>query len=333
MKILKPILHGLITLATLAIILLALIAQIVRDISIFWALLLYMPLLPLGLWAIVWSLTWRGKSVLLFYSLMLIGLVAMGVQGQQFLRFFPQQTLPQQANSIRLLHWNVLWGGKFPLSSKPYQGSWESLSQAILQQQANIIVLSEPPQDKRLFALADQLDDDWQMIHFQAANKCTERCILFTVLSPYPMHIERYINPRHGNAFIVRLNMPQGIFRLLVVDGISQYTQLRTPFLHDIQQTVIEQYEKQQPIDVIVGDFNAVRRSQGFDDYPIMGDGYWLAADKTLGWRGTWKSYAPLFDIDHIWVNRRYQAVYTKFLFNWASDHHGQLVTFYLSSN
>jgi len=61
-----------------------------------------------------------------------------------------------------------------------------------------------------------------------------------------------------------------------------------------------------------------------------MGNGYWLAGDKTWGWRATWLSYFPLFDIDHVWVNQRFHALHTQFLFNLATDHRGQLVQFYL---
>ncbi|WP_353570438.1 endonuclease/exonuclease/phosphatase family protein [Candidatus Albibeggiatoa sp. nov. BB20] len=329
MKLLKKVLRWPITLPTLAILLLALMAELIRDSSIFWALCLYIPLLPLGLWAIVWDLSWRGKSFIIPYSLTGLGLIAASIQTVQLLHYHPQQAIPQQAQVIRLLHWNTLWGGQYPLSDRPYLNTWDGLQEKMLQQQADIIVLSEPPQDERLIQLAEQLGDDWNMVTFEPINTCQRCTVIFSVLSPYPMQAEHYSNPRHGNGFIIRIEMPQHTFRLLVVDGESKYDQLRTPFLHDIYQTIVQQYEKQQPIDVIVGDFNAIRRSRGFDNYPTMGDGYWLAGEKTIGWRGTWKSYLPLFDIDHIWVSQRYKPVYTDFLFDYASDHRGQLVTFY----
>ncbi|MCV6639258.1 endonuclease/exonuclease/phosphatase family protein [Candidatus Albibeggiatoa sp. nov. NOAA] len=329
MKLLKQVLRWSITLSTLVILLLGLAAEVVRDISVFWALCLYIPLLPFGLWAVAWDVSWRGKSLIVPYSLTVIGLIAASIHTYQSFHVHFPQPIPDNQHSIRLLHWNTLWGGKYSFSNQPHLNTWDGLQEKIVQQQPDIIVLSEPPQDNRLHQLAEQLGDDWSIISFEPAQTCNRCIVMFSVLSPYPMERERYSNPRNGNGFIIRIEMPQKTFRLLVVDGASKYDQLRSPFLQDTYQTVVEQHEKQEPIDVIAGDFNSIRRAQGFDNYPTMGDGYWLAGEKTIGWRGTWKSYLPLFDIDHVWVSQIYKPIYTTFLFDSASDHRGQLVEFY----
>ena len=49
-----------------------------------------------------------------------------------------------------------------------------------------------------------------------------------------------------------------------------------------------------KPIDLVVGDFNAVSRSIGFDALEAAGDGYRLASRSHLGWRGTWPSPLPV---------------------------------------
>jgi hypothetical protein len=329
MKLLKQVLRCSVTLPILAVLSLALMAEIVRDISVFWALCLYIPLLPIGLFAIIWDLSWRGKSFIIPYTLTTLGLIAVSIQTVQLSYYYPASTMPQQVQVIRLLQWNTLWGGKYPFSHRSYLHTWDRLREKIVQQQADIIVLNEPPQDARLTQLAEQLGDDWNMVNFEPIKTCQRCTVMFSVLSPYPMQRERYANPRYGNGFIIRIDMPQRRLRLLVVDGESKYNQLRMPFLSDIYQTVMQQYAQQQPIDVIAGDFNAIRRSRGFDDYPTMGEGYWLAGEKTQGWRGTWKSYLPLFDIDHVWLSHSFKPIYTQFLFDFASDHRGQLVTFY----
>ncbi len=326
-KLLKKLLCHSITLLTLILLLLALSAELIRDVSIFWALSLYLPLLLLGLWAIVWDFIWRGKSLVMPYALTMLGFIAISVQTSQLLHFHLPQPVPQQAQTIRLLHWNTLCGGKWLFNNQPHSDAWRELSATIALQQTDIIILSEPPQDARLNQFVKQLGDNWQILSFKSVKPCRRCKIMFSVLSKYAIQLERYVNLRHGDGFIVQINLPQQTLRVLVVDGVSKYNQLRTPFLQDIYHTIIEQHEKQQPVDVIVGDFNAISRSRGFDLYPSMG--YWLAGKKTFGWRGTWKSYLPLLDIDHIWINQNYQAVYTEFLTHHTTDHRGQLVTFY----
>ena len=78
------------------------------------------------------------------------------------------------------------------------------------------------------------------------------------------------------------------------------------------------------PIDLIAGDFNTVGRSIGFDAFAQKG--YQLASDRARGWRGTFPSWCPLYDIDHVWVGGYLSASECTFVTNPHTDHRGQTV-------
>ena len=113
--------------------------------------------------------------------------------------------------------------------------------------------------------------------------------------------------------------------RLLVVDGLSNPILSRSPFLDDIAQLCHQALAEGKPFDIVLGDFNSIARSVGFD--ALADAGYALVSRSTLGnWRGTFPSFAPVYDIDHIWVRpgsaRHLEgAMFT----NFASDHRGQV--------
>ncbi|HHB92272.1 MAG TPA: hypothetical protein ENK59_03560 [Thioploca sp.] len=65
------------TITTILVIILASIGHTVRDITVEFGLLMYIPLLPLGLWTILWDLSQMGRS-LSHFSLTLVGLGILG---------------------------------------------------------------------------------------------------------------------------------------------------------------------------------------------------------------------------------------------------------------
>ena len=96
--------------------------------------------------------------------------------------------------------------------------------------------------------------------------------------------------------------------------------------LHDLAAICTQADEDGAPVDLIVGDFNAVSRSIGFDELARSGSGYQLASRFCGGWRGTWPSYFPLLDIDHVWARAGWMILGCRLFTNFASDHRGQLV-------
>jgi hypothetical protein len=112
--------------------------------------------------------------------------------------------------------------------------------------------------------------------------------------------------------------------RLLVVDGQSNPFYSRLPFLRAIAEACQRAADTGHPYDAVVGDFNTPSRSIGFD--ALAAQGYTLASRSARGWRGTFPSLMPVYDIDHVWLAPKIH-VRSCTLFNGPStDHRGQFV-------
>jgi endonuclease/exonuclease/phosphatase (EEP) superfamily protein YafD len=85
------------------------------------------------------------------------------------------------------------------------------------------------------------------------------------------------------------------------------------------------------PFHVVVGDFNSLSRSVGFDDLRELG--FVLASSRARGWRGTYPSALPLYDIDHVWAAREAGLTPTtcRMFSSPSTNHRGQTVI--LTSN
>ncbi|HEC86014.1 MAG TPA: hypothetical protein ENI48_12350 [Thioploca sp.] len=126
----------LLTIATVLVIWLAIIGHLVRDRTIILAFMMYIPLAPLGLWAILLDLSQAGRSlpklrfVLTFIGLGLIvwGSLTMIGTGNALTNAAP--------NTVSLLHWNVKWGGvgyDNYLKGRYDGGEWASIRTEISQ--------------------------------------------------------------------------------------------------------------------------------------------------------------------------------------------------------
>jgi vancomycin resistance protein VanJ len=146
------------------------------------------------------------------------------------------------------------------------------------------------------------------------------------VLSRWPVRGGPNVPVRTGTAVDVRVERPGRPHRLLVVDGQSQVTRSRTPLLLDVAGACRRAADEGAPFDAVVGDFNAVGRSLGFDAVRAAAGGYELASRSCAGWRGTWPVPLPVYDIDHVWVRAGVQVLSCSLFTSPASDHRGQLV-------
>jgi endonuclease/exonuclease/phosphatase family metal-dependent hydrolase len=70
---------------------------------------------------------------------------------------------------------------------------------------------------------------------------------------------------------------------------------------------------------VILGDFNTPRDSAHFDDW----DGALSNVGDSLGcgWLATWPAWAPVLEIDHIWLSKRLEARRCRIGWSFQSDH------------
>ena len=303
------------------------VGQVVRDRSAAWAVLMYLPLPLLGLVAVGFDLVCRGRGASddrFRFGLTLVGLASL-VGGSIPMVGRGNRTAPSDptANAVRVLHWNVIWGGGRQRNSE----RWASIRQTIAAQVADILVLSEAPPDDWLDSLVSDLGPTGTRVQVENEPGAGYWYKL-AVCSRRPLHFLYRTTLRGGVALAVEARTEGGgVVRLLVVDGQSHPFLWRTPFLHDVAGLCQRADKVGRPFDLVVGDFNSVARSLGFD--ALAEAGYALASWESLNWRGTFPSFAPAYDIDHIWIRRDHLGGLDHQMFtSLASDHRGQAVWF-----
>ena len=308
--------------ATFLVMALGLAGHAARDRNLALALLMYIPLVPLGLWAVVLDLVRRGRSLRPRFALTLMGFVCVLWGGYPMIGLRSPEGAPPGSHEITLLHWNMQSGGK--RANKP---RWERAAEQILARQPDVIVLSEAPPDRWIFDALYRVNRGWRTVHI--SNQPEARYWYKPlVCSRWPMTFEGEVAVRNGAAMSVLVEVRKKPLRLLVVDGVSSPTVVRTAFLHDVAAACEAAAAGGRPYDVVVGDFNAVGRSVGFDRVRTSAGGYRPSADYGGGWRGTWPVPVPVYDIDHVWV-RAGRAVTRCRLYSgevFDTDHRGQFV-------
>jgi endonuclease/exonuclease/phosphatase (EEP) superfamily protein YafD len=300
----------------------ALSGFLVRDRSAWLALPMYLPLAPLGLAAAGLDLARRGRGVARpRFILTAIGLAAFGCSRAEMIGRGPAASAPDD-EAIRLLHWNVLWGGR-PRAD----ATWTSIEDDIVLNAPDVVVLSEAPPDARIESLRRRLGPEWASTRLEHAPRSSYWYKL-VALSRWPVREGRRVAIRNGAALDVRIERPGRPLRLLIVDGQSRPTQLRTPMLQDVAAACRRAADEGEPYAALAGDFNAVARSLGFDAIRSAAGGYEAASRYSAGWRGTWPMPLPIYDIDHVWVGSEHPVLGCTLFANLACDHRGQLVRF-----
>ncbi|OJW17896.1 MAG: hypothetical protein BGO49_30900 [Planctomycetales bacterium 71-10] len=298
----------------------ALAGFLVRDRAAWLALLMYLPLAPPGLASAGLDLARRGRGARgPRFALTAIGLAATACSCSEMIGLGPTASAPG-GETIRLLHWNVLWGGR-----PSTDASWTSIEDDILRRAPDVVILSEAPPDARLDSLTRRLGPDWTSTRLEHAPGSAYWYKL-VALSRWPVRDGRPVPIRNGAALDVRIDRPGRPLRILVVDGQSRPTQLRTPMLEDVAAACRRAADEGEPYDALAGDFNAVARSLGFDAIRSAAGGYEAASRSAAGWRGTWPMPLPIYDIDHVWVRSPLRVLRCDLFANLACDHRGQLV-------
>lgn len=294
--------------------------QLTRDRSAALAVLMYLPLLPAGVAAMILDLAQSGRALPRGrFALTILGCVAFGVATIPMIGWGVVDEARDDDPQVSLLHWNVQWGGG--LFRSPM--TWAAQRAKVLSRQPDLIVLSEGPSSDWIDRFVIDLGPGaaWIGIEQYPPSRYWYKLV---VCSRWPIHIEKQFSLPNGAAMSVIAEVRGRPMRLLVVDGLSNPFQSRLPFLQAIVEACRRAADDGHPYDVVVGDFNTPSRSIGFDALNL--EGYTLASRSTRGWRGTFPSFLPLYDIDHIWLAPRIH-LRSCALFNGPStDHRGQFV-------
>jgi endonuclease/exonuclease/phosphatase family metal-dependent hydrolase len=143
------------------------------------------------------------------------------------------------------------------------------------------------------------------------------------VCSRWLVRLEEAVPLPNGKGMSVVADVNGCHLRLFVVDGLSNPFRSRLPFLQAIVAACRVARDADRPFDLIVGDFNTPSQSLGLDGLAV--EGYTLASRSAAGWRATFPSWLPIYDIDHVWLTRGLR-VGSAWCFNGAhSDHRGQV--------
>jgi endonuclease/exonuclease/phosphatase family metal-dependent hydrolase len=309
---------------------LGLVGQIVRDRSLVLALMMYIPLVPVGLGTIVLDLLRRGHSLRPRFLLLGAGVVALVTGAVPMLGSRQPQPAPPRSETITLLHWNMMSGGRFAA-----QPRWERAAEQILSRRPDVIVLSEAPPDGWLFHSLHRIQRyGWRTVHI-SSEPGRRYWYKPLVASLWPMEFSGQVPVRNGVAMSVTVTVRGRPLRLLVVDGMSDIPLLRTPFLDDIAAACDRAAADGTRYDVVVGDFNSLGRSVGFDAVRSAAGGYRRASDYSGGWRATWPYPLPVFDIDHVLVHGPVVITGCDIFSSRTldTDHRGQFVTLALPPN
>ena len=250
---------------------LGLVGFFVRDRSLILAFLLYLPLLPLGVCSVGLGLGLRRSiSRRLRDVLIVTGLVSIITCSSWMLGRGPGAgTTRQPSRTLSLLHWNVQWGRYW---NHP-QTEWKAMVTEIVGHNPDILVLSEAPPYYGMYRALDRLPGH-RFVAFVQSNRADRHTYHLFVLARWPVRLIERVLISNGAAAVVQVDHPERPVRLLFVDGQSKITRKRTPMLHDIARACSQAYNSSEPIDLVVGDFNAVSRSIGFDALESAGGGY-----------------------------------------------------------
>lgn len=206
-------------------------------------------------------------------------------------------------DTIRIVHWNIARG----------RNGLDAVAGLLSRKRADIIVLSDLPEtfDKQAF-IADVLSG-------------AQSVLLGGMLILSRDGLGDITRPEKDSDLIitgVTCRAKGRSVRLFAADLNAALSMPRYPRL----RRVADAMRKHQP-DVVVGDFNALRRSWCIARSPGYRHAYNVAGS---GWSGTWPVALPLWAIDQCIVGDRARAVRYDLVSTPCSDHRMQVLDFTL---
>ena len=280
-----------------------LIGQFARDSRLWTAILFYMPsafvagcLLVMGL--ILWRLKGKREAAICGCLMILPLLFVLFVENH----WTQHAARKSGKETYRLVHWNVC-GGHL---------GWARVQSDLRDLNADIYVLSEVPKGMDASHLAAPMGGDYQAI-------CVSN--MGVIARGELSQAKTLSTDRKLNAFEVSWNFDGHQTDLLAIDMSSNPRVPREPSLR-----LVTQLMKEHGPDLVIGDFNAPRRSRLLCPLP---DGFSHAYDASgNGWSYTWPVPMPMLAIDQCIYGHRILPTHYELQSTTASDHRLQVLDF-----
>lgn len=286
--------------------LLWLAGQWLRDFNSVSAFLFYIPSpAVLVLLAAGTMVTWRRKHR--HFALTLSAMAIVPAIWVMFVenRFFHTRETPS-GPQLRMVHWNVCrgWIG------------WEAIQKRMRDERPDLCVISEFPTEAKVSETTTNFGEDWSGMDLGG----------MAVIAKGKLVHREWLSQRDGvKACGVVWNSPQGACRVMAVDLDSSLLIPRGSRLEKVRRLMNDW----KP-DLVVGDFNAPRRSIGLDPLP---EGFSHAYDKAgSGWSYTWPVPFPCYAIDQCMAGKQVVALRYEIESSFRSDHRMQVLDFTLDT-
>ena len=275
------------------------VGQIQKDRTWLTGLMFYFPtpvlvgclLLLAGISVKRTSSRWKWYSVLVVVPLVFLGCIEN--------QWWRDSTTTAGGTTLRLVHWNLCRTAL----------GWDAQRAMIASLKPDILVLSE--------TTADVGADDFpgfEVLQIQG----------MLIASRGQMTASGSLVPKRVlEAFQIRCELPTGPLDVLIADMTSNLYIHRDLYL----QPLLKVMQDQQP-DLVVGDFNAPRRSLAFSSLP---EGFQHAYDAAgAGWSYTWPVPVPFLAIDQCILGPELTATNYQLRSTLLSDHRIQILDFQL---
>jgi endonuclease/exonuclease/phosphatase (EEP) superfamily protein YafD len=210
------------------------------------------------------------------------------------------------AAPLRAVHWNIGYGIY----------GWAQVKTALVREHADLVVVSEAPRKATGEILASTLGPGYTGLRISSMAVMARGAL---------RNVRRWANDDQLKAYSVTWDSVEGPIEILAVDVASNVLMARDPVLRRVSWLI----EQTQP-DLVVGDFNAPRRSRALNPPP---PGYVHAYEAAgRGWSATWPLPCPMLAIDQCLLGRRIEPIRYDLLTARGSDHRAQVLDFRLRS-
>jgi endonuclease/exonuclease/phosphatase (EEP) superfamily protein YafD len=282
------------------------VGQVFRDQSWATGLCFYLPspLVACGL-LLVAVRSWRHSRRRTAFAVALLALAPFffiaGIENQ-----WTNRTPAGTSGDIRLVHWNIMHGTL----------GWSRVRERLVDAHGDFYLVSEMPADKPLEPLLAELGPDFVGVRIDSMAVLARGSLAARALPTDSGKVQ---------AFYVTWTWHGRELGILAVDLPSRLSVARDPLLKEVRALMLVT----RP-DLVLGDFNAPRRSAVLADLPA---GYEHAYGRAgSGWGYTWPVPIPLWAIDQCLVGPRVIPRGYELHSTAASDHRLQFLRFALRS-